>query len=259
MKKQQRIQMTFAALAGVALILTVIALCARDNYIVLVMNTALVYAMVAYGLSVILGMGGQLVFSGVAFMGIGAYSVGNLCSGRLGFTLGSFLAILIAIGITAAISFFIGVLFMRLKNSFCTFATLGFVQVLWSLFQNYTPAFGGPNGIPQIATLSLFGKQISSYQEWFYLLLVAVLLIAIIVERIRSSRFGRALAAVRDNEIAAMSLGINIYWTRVIAFVIAGVFAGFAGALIAMHNRFISGDMFRSVYKELHADRETGC
>lgn len=215
-----------------------------NNYTVLVVNMALINMITAYGLSIMLGMCGQLVFSGVAFMGIGAYITANLCSGRLGFFLPGHAAVVAAVALTALIAWAAGILFLRLKNSFCTFATLGFVQVLYVLFLNYEPAFGGPKGIPEIRTLSVGGFVFDSYKKWYFLLLGIVLLIALIVERIRRTNLGRSLASIRDNEIAAQSLGVNIYRTRVIAFVIAGAFAGLSGSLLAQHNRFISGDQF---------------
>lgn len=215
-----------------------------NNYTVLVVNTALMNMITAYGLSVMLGMCGQLVFSGIAFMGIGAYLTANLCSGRLGFFIPGLATVLIAIIATAAISLAVGLLFLRLKSSFCTFATLGFVQVLYTLFLNYEPAFGGPKGIPEIRTLTIGGFVFDSYKKWYFLLLLIVFLTALFVERIRKSSLGRSLAAIRDNEIAAQTLGVNIYRTRVIAFVIAGTLAGLSGSLLALHNRFISGDQF---------------
>ncbi len=215
-----------------------------NNYTVLVVNMALINMITAYGLSIMLGMCGQLVFSGVAFMGIGAYITANLCSGRLGFYRPGYAAVFVSVALTGLIAWVAGVLFLRLKNSFCTFATLGFVQVLYVLFLNYEPAFGGPKGIPEIRTLSVGGFVFDSYKKWYFLLLGVVLLIAFLVERIRRTNLGRSLASIRDNEIAAQSLGVNIYRTRVIAFVIAGAFAGLSGSLLAQHNRFISGDQF---------------
>lgn len=222
--------------AGVSLI--------QSNYTVLVINTSLMYAIVAYGLSVMLGMGGQLVFSGTAFMGIGAYITANLCSGRLGFSAATPVALLISVAGAGLVAFLTGMLFLRLKSSFCTFATLGFVQVLYSLFQNHEPAFGGTKGIPNISTLKLFGHPVTGYKQWFYVFLFAVVLVALVVEGIRRSRLGRSLASIRDNEIAAQVMGVNIYWTRVIAFVVAGLFAGLAGSLLAFQNGFISADLF---------------
>lgn len=229
---------------GALILFSLIVTFRMNNYTVLVVNMALINMITAYGLSIMLGMCGQLVFSGVAFMGIGAYLTANLCSGRLGFTLPGTVSIVVSVFLTALIALATGALFLRLKNSFCTFATLGFVQVLYTLFLNYEPAFGGPKGIPEIRTLSVGGFIFDSYKKWYFLLLICVLIIAGLVERIRRTSLGRSLASIRDNEIAAQTLGVDIYRTRVIAFVIAGAFAGLSGSLLAQHNRFISGDQF---------------
>ncbi|MEY8356637.1 branched-chain amino acid ABC transporter permease [Lachnospiraceae bacterium 54-53] len=233
--------------AGILVLFSMFVALKMNNYTILVVNIALINMITAYGLSIMLGMCGQLVFSGVAFMGIGAYIAANLCSGRLGFVVSGVVATLLSVAFTVLLSFATGVLFLRLKSSFCTFATLGFVQVLYTLFLNYEPAFGGPKGIPEIRTLSVGTFVFDSYKKWYFLLLVLVLVIAFIVERIRRTSLGRSLASIRDNEIAAQTLGVNIYRTRVIAFVIAGAFAGLSGALLAQHNRFISGDQFSFV------------
>lgn len=230
--------------AGVIILFSMFVAFKMNNYTILVVNIALINMITAYGLSIMLGMCGQLVFSGVAFMGIGAYTAANLCSGRLGFTVPGILAIILAVAVTALFALATGVLFLRLKSSFCTFATLAFVQVLYTLFLNYEPAFGGPKGIPEIRTLSLGSFSFDSYKKWYFLLIIVVLLVAFFVERIRRTSLGRSLASIRDNEIAAQTLGVNIYRTRVIAFVIAGGLAGLSGALLAQHNRFISGDQF---------------
>lgn len=240
----RKISPSFLGCSAFLVVFSLIVGLKMNNYTVLVVNTALMNMITAYGLSVMLGMCGQLVFSGIAFMGIGAYLTANLCSGRLGFFVPGPAAILITLIATAVIALVGGLLFLRLKSSFCTFATLGFVQVLYTLFLNYEPAFGGPKGIPEIQTLSVGGFVFDSYKKWYFLLLVVVLFVAALVERIRRTSLGRSLASIRDNEIAAQTLGVNIYRTRVIAFVIAGVLAGLSGSLLAQHNRFISGDQF---------------
>ena len=119
---------------GALILFSLIVTFRMNNYTVLVVNMALINMITAYGLSIMLGMCGQLVFSGVAFMGIGAYLTANLCSGRLGFTLPGTVSIVVSVFLTALIALATGTLFLRLKNSFCTFATLGFVQVLYTLF-----------------------------------------------------------------------------------------------------------------------------
>lgn len=214
------------------------------NYTIKVINTALLNSLVAYGLSLMLGVGGQLVFSGITFMGIGAYTTANLLTGRLGITCSSTAAMMYSLLVAGIIAIVFGMLFMRLRGVFCTFATIGLVTICYSLFAFYQPLFGRPDGISGIPSWTLFGHTLKGYREWFYVLLIIVLLVGLVMERIRGSRFGRALSAVRDNEIAAQTLGVNLYWTRVFAFVIASLFAALGGSLFAMHNKFVFANSF---------------
>lgn len=215
-----------------------------SGYSMMVVNLALIYAVSTYGVSVMLGLGGQLSFAATAFMGVGAYFAANLCSGRWGFWLDPFLTLLLTPVFAGVVAFVLGLILLRLKGTYFTFATVGLVQVAWCFYLNYRPLFGGPDGISGVSSIRIFGWSPSSYNEWFYLLAVIVLLVALFVERVRRTQLGRSLAAVRDNEVAAQTLGINVYMTKVIAFTIAGILAAIAGALYAMHSQFVSSDMF---------------
>lgn len=216
----------------------------NTGYSMMIVNLALIYAVATYGVSVMLGLGGQLSFAATAFLGVGAYFAANLCSGRWGFWVDSFAVLLLTPVFAGVVAFVIGIILFRLKGTYFTFATVGLVQVAWCFFLNYKPLFGGPDGISGVAPISIFGWTPKDYNEWFYLLAVIVLIVALLVERVRHTQLGRSLAAVRDNEVAAQTLGINVYMTKVIAFTIAGIFAAVAGALYAMHSQFVSSDMF---------------
>lgn len=229
-------------LAGI--LFMVIAPMVTNDYSMQVLNVALIMAITAFGLSIMLGMGGMLTFAGTSFMGIGAYTVANLSSGRQSFAIGTGQSLLIGILLAMVLAFLIGLVLLRLRGTFFTFATIALVQVTWSLYMNYKPLTGGPDGISRIPALSIFGWKPVGYTQWFYLLGVIVLVCIVLVERIRSTRLGRSLAAIRDNEIAAQCLGVNIYRTKVIAFTIVGGLSALAGGLYAMHGGFISADMF---------------
>ena len=241
-KKQYKVSTILLLLCVAAFIVIIPAV--NEGYSMMVMNVSIIYFIAALGLSVIFGLGGQLAFSAVTFMGVGAYTVANLCSGRLGFTVNTLLAVLIAIVLGGVLSFSLGLVLLKLKGTYFSFATIGLVQVSWAIYQNYKPLSGGPDGIPNIATLSIAGWSPENYNEWFYILIAVAIIVALLVERIRHSQLGRSLSAIRDNEIAALSLGINVYISKVIAFTIAGILAAIAGALYAMHGKYISADMF---------------
>jgi len=212
-----------------------------------IMNVALIFAIISYGTSIMLGMGGMLSFAPVTFMGLGAYFVANVTTGRLGPTIPTALALLLTPLVFAAVAFLVGLVLLRLKGTYFTFATIGLVQVAFTFFNNYAPLFGGHDGISGIPTLRIFGFAFTTLTSWFYFVFACVVVIGLIVERIRRSQLGRALGSIRDNETAALTLGVNVYLTKVIAFSITGGIAAFAGALWVMHGRFVASDMFNFV------------
>ncbi len=239
--KQLKLGLVLAAAALFTLIVPQLT----TGYSMMVMNVAIINYIAALGLSVMLGMGGLLSFATVSMMGVGAYFTANLTSGRLdGLAIRTLLALIIAVAMSGVVSLVLGMILLRLKGTYFTFATIGLVQVTWSIYLNYKPLCGGPDGISSIPTLTVFGFTPANYHEWFYLLMAIAVLVGILVERIRVTSLGRSLASVRDNEIAANTLGVNVYMTKVWAFVIAGMLAGLAGGLYAMHAKFISSDLF---------------
>ncbi|WP_312693236.1 branched-chain amino acid ABC transporter permease [Caproiciproducens sp.] len=244
MKKKKILKpSTYLIFIAVAIFVAVVPL-VNQGYSMMILNLGLIYSIAAYGVSVMLGLGGQLSFAAVSFMGLGAYFTANLCSGRQGFWLDTSLTLVIVLLVAAVTAYLIGMVLNRLSGTYFTFATIGLVQVTWSFYLSYKPLFGGPDGISNICTLRIFGWSPANYNEWFYVLAFLVLIVALLVERIRRSQLGRSLSAIRDNEIAAQTLGINVYRTKVIAFTIAGVLAALSGALYAMHSQFVSSDMF---------------
>lgn len=242
--KKLRVKPSLLLLIAGLVLFVIIVPRVNTGYSMMVVNLALIYAVSTYGVSIMLGLGGQLSFAATAFMGVGAYFAANLCSGCWGFWMDPFITLLLTPIFAGIIAFLIGLILLRLKGTYFTFATVGLVQVAWCFYLNYQPLFGGPDGISGVSAIRIFGWSPADYNQWFYLLAVIVLLVALLVERIRRTQLGRSLAAVRDNEVAAQTLGVNVYITKVIAFTIAGILAAIAGALYAMHSQFVSSDMF---------------
>lgn len=214
------------------------------SYSRMVLNFSLIHAITALGISIMLGMGGQLSFASVSFMGIGAFIMANLTSGRHGFIMDSMLSLFLSISITTLLAMITGLILFRLRGTYFTFATIGLVQVMFAVFINFRPLSNGPDGISGIPAIKIFGWSPKNALQWFYVLMVIVMLVIFLVERIRRSKLGRSLASIRDNEIAAQTLGVNVYMTKVISFTIAGGLAALAGALYAMYNGFVSADLF---------------
>ena len=240
MQKKSMMPQLVGTIAAVVLFALLVPM-VTDAYSMTVLNTALIYFIAVLGISIMLGMGGQISFATSAFLGFGAFATANF-STILG--LPPVWSILLSIVVTGLFSWIMGLALFRLKGSYFTFASIALVQIMQNVYTNLYSLTGGPDGISRIPHLSLFGWEPRNETDYFYIILVLCVAAGVIVERIRSSTLGRSLAAVRDNEIAAMSLGVNVYRTKVISFVIAGCFAGFAGALISHHNTYVSATQF---------------
>lgn len=243
-RSKQTIVKYVALLIGTMLFYLIVKQVCTSLFTMMVVNIALIYSLIAYSVSIMLGMGGELSFAGIAFMGGGAFLVANLSTGRLGFQLDPVVSFLMIIPVFALVAFVIGLILLRLKSTFFTFSTIALVQMCYTIYNNYKPLFGGADGIAGIPTTVLFGQKMANYYDWFPWLLLFSVLIGLLVSRIRSTPMGRSLASCRDNETAARVLGVNVYMTKVLAFTIVGVLAAMAGGLYALQTKFVSADMF---------------
>ena len=212
-----------------------------SEYVITVINGALVLYIAALGISVILGMCGQISFAAPAFMGVGGYASANLCI-HLGLPV--ILAILCAVIISVITAIVIGLILMRLEGTFFAFSTVALVVISYNVFNNWKVVTGGPNGIAAIPAFSLGGLEASTFSDNYIVLITFVILSAVIAIRLGRSTLGRSMNAVRDNEIAAQVMGVKVYQTKVIAFTIAGALAGLAGALMVHNNHFVVSTYF---------------
>lgn len=213
-----------------------------SRYMIKVMNEGLIYFIAVLGLCVMLGMGGQVTFSTAGLMGIGAYATAILTTR---FAMDPLPALLLSVVCGGAFSFLVGLALFRLKGSYFSFASIGFTTLLYTIFSNWMEVTGGPDGISKIPKLDLYFFRCDTYYDYFRVYFLVAVLCFLIVLRMRRTSFGRALASVRDNEIAARSFGINAYMTKVYSFMIAGIFACLAGAMYALHANYISPDPFK--------------
>ena len=209
-----------------------------------IVNLTFIWAIAVMGVSVMLGMTGKITFAGIAFFGIGAYTVANLTTGSFGFTVSSLWALLAGAIVAGIVGCAIGAIILRLNGAFFLFSTICIVQIFYNLFINYAPLFGGPAGIVGVPPFSMLGFTANSQKKWFIVVAVFLGLIALLVERIRSTRLGRSLASIRDDETVAQTIGIDTYKAKVIAFTTTSMLSGLAGGLYAMLNTYIGYDMF---------------
>ncbi len=209
-----------------------------------IMISALLYVMLALGLNIVVGIAGQLVLGYVAFYGIGAYTYALLNKYfALGFwtclPLGGIMAILFG--------FALGFPVLRLRGDYLAIVTLGFGEIIRLSLQNWSDITGGPRGIPNIPPPDLFGAKLDlsgTSVYIYYLVLVAVIITILVISRIKNSRLGLALQALREDEIASEAMGIDITKVKLTAFALASSWAGFAGVIFAAKTSFINPASF---------------
>ncbi len=196
-----------------------------------------IYAIAATSLNLLLGYGGLVSFGHAAFFGLGAYTVGVLISkgaanGWLGFGL--------AMLVSGAAALVIGAISLRTRGVYFIMITLAFAQMLYYL-ANSIKAYGGDEGL-NIAQRSDFGLGVNLKDDTaFYFLVLGILALVLAgLRRLIASRFGRAIRAIRDDDVRAESIGFPTFRFKLLLFVIAGAVGGLAGALMVNQQNYVS-------------------
>jgi branched-chain amino acid transport system permease protein len=219
----------------------------------------LIYVMLAWGLNIVVGLAGLLDLGYVAFYAVGAYSYA-LLSQQFGL---SFWLLLPLAGILSAFwGVILGFPVLRLKGDYLAIVTLAFGEIIRLVIMNWREVTNGVAGISSIPKATLFGMKFdpsptgfaqtfglpmsSVYYKifLFYVILLLCLLTAFVTIRLRRMPVGRAWEALREDEIACRSLGINTTNTKLTAFAIGAMFGGFAGSFFAVRQGFVSPESF---------------
>ncbi|WP_162519987.1 high-affinity branched-chain amino acid ABC transporter permease LivM [Aeromonas dhakensis] len=224
----------------------------------------LIYIMLGLGLNVVVGLAGLLDLGYVGFYAVGAYSYALLNSY---FGLSFWECLPIAGGLAALFGFLLGFPVLRLRGDYLAIVTLGFGEIIRILLNNMTSLTGGPNGISGIPKPTLGGLEFNrtvkdggfeTFHEFFgitynanhkviFLYLMALVLVVatlFVINRLLRMPLGRAWEALREDEIACKSLGLNPTIIKLTAFTIGACFAGFAGSFFASRQGFISPESF---------------
>lgn len=212
-----------------------------NNYYIDVLTLAGLYAILALGLNISVGLAGLLDLGYIAFYAIGAY-VYALLSTKLGISF--WLAMPIGGLIASGAGFVLGIVTLRLRGDYLAIVTLGFIQIVHLVLNNWNGLTGGPNGILGIARPSIGQFEFSQPIHFYYLILVIVVLTAIIITRLNNSRVGRTWVAMREDEIAAAVMGIDTMKMKCLAFSLGAFWAGIAGVFFAGKFAFVSPESF---------------
>ncbi|ALJ34508.1 branched-chain amino acid ABC transporter permease [Azospirillum brasilense] len=216
------------ALAVGVLLFAVLPLVANP-YQVYVGNLALIYVILAVGLNILLGLAGQLSFANGALFGVGAYATGLL---RLDAGLPFWLALPAGTAITVAIGLAIALPALRLRGLYLALATIAFAQfALWT-FVHWDSVTHGTAGFV-MAPVDFTALGLRTTTGIYYLSLVLAVLLVAAAYGVMRSRIGRALVALRESEVAAESIAVDITRTKITAYTLTAVYAGVAGGLFA--------------------------
>jgi branched-chain amino acid transport system permease protein len=222
-----------AALAAITAAVTV----PFSAYVLNLLMQASTYAIAVLGLTIVLGYAGQINLAQAAFFGLGAYSV---ALGTTVFALSYFVALVIGVAIAATSGAVLGLTSLRLAGHYLAMVTISFQTILTLVLTNWVSFTRGPDGVPNIRRPVLLADS----GPYLGLCIAALFVVAFFVWRLKTTRLGRAMQAVRDNELAANVVGVNAYATKVAAFTLSALLAGFGGALFAGGFTYVSPDQF---------------
>ncbi|MBL8668158.1 MAG: high-affinity branched-chain amino acid ABC transporter permease LivM [Rhodospirillales bacterium] len=235
-----------------------------DRYILDISILVLTYIMLGWGLNIVVGLAGLLDLGYVAFYAVGAYSYALLA---LHFDLSFWISLPLAGMFAATFGMLLGFPVLRLRGDYLAIVTLGFGEMIRVILINWYKLTNGPNGLSGIPRPSFFGLPFAAapvsdggqtFSGFFniayspmhrviflyYLILALALLTNLFTLRIRKLPIGRAWEGLREDEIACRSLGINPTNTKLTAFAIGAMFAGFAGSFFATRQGFVSPESF---------------
>jgi branched-chain amino acid transport system permease protein len=200
-----------------------------------------IYIIISIGLNITFGHTGQISLGHAAFYGIGAYT-SALLTVRLGFP---FPIAFVCAGLVSLIfGFGVGSATLKLEGPYLAMATIGFGEIVRMVLVQWDKLSGGPAGITKIPDPSFFGFVLHSAQSKYYLVLTVAFLGFICYRNLMTSNYGKQFSAVKENPLAAQAMGVDTTRTKVVAFGLSTLYAGFAGSLYAHLNNYIAPDAF---------------
>jgi branched-chain amino acid transport system permease protein len=210
------------------------------------------FIVLALGLNVVVGFAGLLDLGYAAFFAIGAYTMAFLTStvSPIGFVregnhVNFFLAMFISAAVAAIFGVLLGAPTLRLRGDYLAIVTLGFGEIVPLVIKNTPEITKGTQGMNPIGYPEIPGLQFAVDPiPWYYLIVVVLIVSVLITGRLRTSRVGRAWAAMREDEVAAASMGVNLVTTKLFAFALGASFSGFAGSIWASYLQVIAPEQF---------------
>jgi len=252
-----------AARAGIALIAASLlvlpfALASVGTAWVRITNLAILFALLSLGLNIVVGFAGLLDLGYIAFYAVGAYCYALLASPHFGLHLPFWLILPIGAAVACLFGVLLGAPTLKLRGDYLAIVTLGFGEIVRIFLNNLSQPVNitnGPQGVTPIDPFTLgafsfsrsdtlLGLNFSGPIKYYYLLLLVLLAVIVVNLRLQNSRLGRAWVAIREDEVAAQSMGINTRNVKLLAFAMGASFGGVAGGMFAAMQGFISPESF---------------
>lgn len=224
-------------------------------------DVALLFIMLALGLNIVVGFAGLLDLGYIAFFAVGAYCYALLASPQLAMHWPFLVVLPLGAMVAAVFGILLGAPTLRLRGDYLAIVTLGFGEIIRVLLNNLNRPVNitnGPRGITLVDPLqidgfslaqshSFAGLTFTALHNYYFVFLACAVLSIIISRRLEDSRIGRAWVAIREDELAAASMGINTRNMKLLAFAMGATFGGVAGGLFASFQGFISPESFRLI------------
>ncbi|GAB3452110.1 branched-chain amino acid ABC transporter ATP-binding protein/permease [Massilia terrae] len=226
------------SLIGIALLAVYPQLITNPYYVHLV-ETILIYAILLFGLDIVVGYTGQVSLGHAGLFGVGSYITGVLI---MKYSVAWYLAIPASIAGTALFGVILALPALRVTGPYLAMVTLAFGTIVQILINEMTDLTNGPMGIT-LSKPDMFGKQMTD-TSFFYMVAIFMVLSLLVVDRLLRSHLGRAFEALRDSPIASDCMGVSVYRYKVYAFVISAGFAGLAGSLYSYSEQYISPNTY---------------
>jgi branched-chain amino acid transport system permease protein len=225
----------------IAVIILLIAPLFLGKYTIFLLSLLAVYALVSLGLNLLMGYTGQIAAGHAGFLALGAYFTAII--GENLQWMPCPLILLLAGVFTGAIGFLLGIPILRLKGFYIAMATLAFGVVVSEVILQWSSITGGDDGF-SVPTARLAGFAFDSDFKLYYLIIPVTLLMTVLARNLVNGYIGRAFIALRESEIAAQTIGIDLARYKTIAFAISAFYTGVAGGLFAYLITYLSPDAF---------------
>jgi branched-chain amino acid transport system permease protein len=221
-------------------------------------NFAILYTLLALGLNIVVGFAGLLDLGYIAFYAVGAYTYALLASPHFDIHLPWWAILPIGASVACLFGVLLGTPTLKLRGDYLAIVTLGFGEIIRIFLNNLSDPFNltnGPKGITTIDPIHFAGMDfgnatrigslfVSGTIKYYYFLLVVLLMVIVVNLRLQDSRIGRAWEAIREDELAARSMGINTRNMKLLAFAMGASFGGVAGGMFSAIQGFISPESF---------------